>query len=207
MIIFPEKFFVAGTDTEIGKTFVSAMLMSALNATYWKPVQAGLEDETDTQFVQRVSGADESRIIPERYKLRTPMSPHGAADIDQVSISLNDFNLPDYSTQHLIVEGAGGLLVPLNWEDMVIDLILKLNIPVLLVARSELGTLNHTLLSVEALRSRGIEIFSIILNGKEHPHNTMTLKQISGIPVLVSQPVENINRESLIGQFSRLTES
>jgi dethiobiotin synthase len=205
MISFPEKFFITGTDTDIGKTYISAMLMSALDATYWKPVQAGIEEETDTEFVQRVSEADDSRIIEETYRLKTPMSPHGAADIDGVSISLNDFELPQFSTEHLIVEGAGGLIVPLNWKETVLDMIKKFDLPVLLVARSALGTLNHTLLSVEALRNRGIDVFAIVLNGEKNPHNKKTLEHFTQIPVLESEPNEDINRDSLIAQFKQVT--
>lgn len=194
---FPKEFFVTGTDTGIGKTFISGMLMSALDATYWKPVQAGLDEETDTEFVQRVSDADQSRIIPERYQLETPMSPHAAADIDGVKISLNDFELPEYETKHLIVEGAGGLIVPINWEETVLDLIEQLNIPVLLVARSSLGTLNHTLLSLKALRDRGIEVFAVVLNGEKHPSNKETIQRFGEVSVFEIEPLEKISSESL----------
>ncbi|MFV1884886.1 MAG: dethiobiotin synthase [Balneola sp.] len=204
MIQFPEKFFVAGTDTGIGKTFVSAMLMSALDATYWKPIQAGLEEETDTEFVQRVSEAVDFRLIPEKYRLETPMSPHGAADIDGVSISLNDFELPEFDTKHLIVEGAGGLLVPINWKDTVLDLIEYLKLPVLLVARSSLGTLNHTLLSVEALRSRDIDVFGVILNGEKHEHNKQTIEHFGKVEVMGLLPQEKIDMASFIEAFKKL---
>ncbi len=202
MIEFPEKFFVTGTDTGIGKTLVSAMLMSVLDATYWKPIQAGLDEETDTEFVQRVSGVEDSRIIAEEYRLKTPMSPHGAADIDDISISLNDFKLPEFNTKHLIVEGAGGLIVPINWEDTVLDLIEQFKLPVLLVARSSLGTLNHTLLSIEALRKRNIEVFGVILNGEEHPHNKKTIEHFGEVEVFEVEPHDEITKESLITAFN-----
>ncbi len=205
MIEFPEKFFVTGTDTGIGKTFVSAMLMSALDASYWKPIQAGLDEETDTEFVQRVAEVYSSKIISERYRLETPMSPHAAADIDGISISLKDFELPEFDTKHLIVEGAGGLIVPINWEETVLDLIECLKLPVLLVARSSLGTLNHTLLSIEALRNRNIEVFGVILNGEKHHSNKETIEHFGKIPVFEVEPQENVNRYSLIEQFNRLT--
>ncbi len=201
-IEFPDKLFVSGTDTEIGKTLVSSMLMCGLDATYWKPVQAGLEEETDTQRVARLSEKHEECFIPERYRLNTPMSPHASADIDEVVISLDDFELPEYKTKHLIVEGAGGLIVPLNWKDMVIDLIKKMDIPVLLVARSTLGTLNHTLLSVEALRKRDIEIFGIIMSGPKHESNRETLAHITGLPVYELLPMDEITNQSLKQQFS-----
>ncbi|XWN38250.1 MAG: dethiobiotin synthase [Balneola sp.] len=194
---FPKEFFVTGTDTGIGKTLISGMLMSALDATYWKPIQAGLDEETDTEFVQRVSDADQSRIIPERYRLETPMSPHAAADIDGVTISLNDFELPEYETKHLIVEGAGGLIVPINWENTVLDIIERLKLPVLLVARSSLGTLNHTLLSLKALRDRGIEVFGVVLNGEKHASNKETIEKFGNVPVFEIEPLEKISSESL----------
>tara|TARA_R110001599_G_scaffold184627_5_gene378576 strand:- start:17680 stop:18297 length:618 start_codon:yes stop_codon:yes gene_type:complete len=201
---FPKEFFITGTDTGIGKTLVSGMLMSALDATYWKPIQAGLDEETDTEFVQRVSEADPSRIIPERYRLETPMSPHAAADIDGVKISLNDFELPEYDTKHLIVEGAGGLIVPINWEHTVLDMIEQLNIPGLLVARSSLGTLNHTLLSLKALRDRGIEVFAVVLNGEKHPSNKETVERFGDLPVFEVEPLEKILSESLNIAFKQI---
>jgi dethiobiotin synthase len=196
-IDLPKKFFVSGTDTGIGKTLVSAMLMTGLNATYWKPIQAGLDEETDTEFVQRLSEAEDEKIIPERYRLNTPMSPHGAADIDDVQISLSDFKLPEFSTKHLVVEGAGGLWVPINWEESVLDLILHLELPVLLVARSELGTLNHTLLSIEALRRRNIDVLGVILNGPHHQSNKETIEHFGKVPVWEVHEIENITRQSL----------
>lgn len=203
MIEFPEEFFVTGTDTGIGKTVVSAMLMSALNASYWKPIQAGLDEETDTEFVQRVSAVASEKIIPEKFRLETPMSPHAAADIDNVNIELSDFKLPKYSSKHLIVEGAGGLIVPINWKETIIDLIAHLDLPVLLVARSSLGTLNHTLLSLEALKSRGITVFAVILNGEKHPSNKETIEKFGEIPVFEIEPFQEITSESLIKAFKQ----
>ncbi len=201
---FPPQIFVTGTDTGIGKTVVSAMLMSALDATYWKPIQAGLEEETDTEFVQRVSEAKPENIIPERYRLVTPMSPHAAADIDGVSISLNDFELPSFTTEHLIIEGAGGLLVPINQKETVLDVIQHLDIPVLLVARSGLGTLNHTLLSLSALRNRGISVYAVVLNGEFHLSNKETIEHFGNIPVLELQHQSTLNKTALIQAFEHL---
>ena len=204
MIEIPKQFFIAGTDTEIGKTVVSAMMMSNLDATYWKPIQSGLADETDTEFVKRVSEVDESRIIPERWTLTAPMSPHASADIDGVSISLEDFEVPEYSTRHLIVEGAGGLVVPINWEHTVLDLIEKLQLPVLLVARSGLGTLNHTLLSLKALRDRGIYVFAVILSGDYHNSNRETLRHFGDLPIYEIGRLPKIDKKTLQTAFSQL---
>lgn len=203
-ITLPEKIFVTGTDTGIGKTLVSAMLMSALDATYWKPIQAGLEEETDTEFVQRNSEVPSQKIIPETYRLVTPMSPHAAADIDQVHISLEDFRIPEFKTSHLIIEGAGGLWVPVNWKESILDLIVFLEIPVLLVARSELGTLNHTLLSLEALRSRNIKVVGVILNGQKHQSNKETIEHFGEVPVWELEPLEKVDFKTLRKTFSEL---
>lgn len=200
----PDKFFVSGTDTGIGKTVVSAMLMSALDATYWKPIQSGLEEETDTEFVKRVAEVADDRIIPERYRLNEPMSPHSSADIDGVKIGLDDFELPDHSTKHLIVEGAGGLWVPVNWKESIMDLIIHLNLPVLLVSRSTLGTLNHTLLSLEALRNRGIEVIGVLMNGPEHKENKRTIEHFGNVKVWELFETLPVTKENLIKAFKEL---
>lgn len=195
---WPSSFFVTGTDTGIGKTVVSAILTKALNATYWKPIQAGLEEETDTEFVQRTTEFPDTQILPERYRLNTPMSPHAAADIDEVKIRMDDFELPHYSTDHLVVEGAGGLLVPINDHDMIIDLIEFLELPVVLVARSTLGTLNHTFLSLEALRRRDIPILGVVLNGPPHESNRKTIAQYGDVEILAEiHTIDHLNADSL----------
>lgn len=201
MIPFPKQFFVTGTDTDVGKTVVSALLMSGLDATYWKPIQAGLSEETDTGFVQRVSQSEDDKILPERFRLETPMSPHAAADIDSVSISMEDFSLPAFDTEHLIVEGAGGLIVPINWEQTVLDLILQFNLPALLVARSGLGTLNHTLLSLEALRKRNIDVFAVVLNGPKHPSNKETIEHFGQVKVYELEEIKDFEKENLKKTF------
>jgi len=204
MIEIPRRFFITGTDTEIGKTVVSSMFMSSLDATYWKPIQSGLEEETDSQFVQRVAEVDDSRIIPERWVLNAPMSPHASADLDGVSISLDDFELPSFSTRHLIIEGAGGLIVPINWKHTMLDIIEKLEIPVLVVARSGLGTLNHTLLSLKALRDRGIHVFAVLMSGPYHNSNRETLRHFGDLPVYELGQLTKIDKSSLQIAFSQL---
>jgi len=201
---WPSAFFVTGTDTDIGKTVISAMLTKALNATYWKPIQAGLEEETDTEFVRRVTEFSDSHIKPERYRLNTPMSPHGAAEIDGVRIELEDFTLPNYETDYLVVEGAGGLLVPINGRDMIIDLVSYLELPVVLVARSTLGTLNHTFLSLEALRKRDIPVFGVVMNGPQHQSNYEAIQHYGDIDVLAEiDELETINPQSLQETFKK----
>ncbi len=204
MIEIPKQFFIAGTDTEIGKTIVSAMMMANLDASYWKPIQSGIEEETDSQLVKRLAEVEDSRIIPERWVLNAPMSPHASADIDGVSISLDDFMLPKYSTRHLIVEGAGGLIVPINWQHTMLDLIEKLQLPVLLVARSGLGTLNHTLLSLNALRDRGLHVFGVIMSGPYHNSNRETLRHFGQLPIYEIGELPVINKKTLQTIFSQL---
>lgn len=202
---WPEQIFITGTDTGIGKTVVSAIFTAGLGATYWKPVQSGLKDDTDTQFVRRVTDLPDHRFAEERFRLTEPLSPHASAAIDGVSISLEDFTIPRYETKHLVVEGAGGLLVPLNDRDMIIDLISHLGLPVLLVVRSELGTLNHTFLSLEALRSRGIPIIGVVMNGPRNESNRKAIEKYGRVEILGElEPLETINPETLQEQFQKM---
>jgi dethiobiotin synthetase len=158
------KYFVSGIGTEVGKTYVSAILCKLLNADYWKPIQAGGLDFKDSDFVKKISGA---KIHPETYLLKEPMSPHAAAQLENISIDINNITLP-HTNNHLIVEGAGGLMVPLNYKgDLMIDLIAKLNLPVILVSRYYLGSINHTILSLEMLFKRNIPLAYLIFNGKK----------------------------------------
>ncbi len=154
--------------TEIGKTVVSAIVVEALQADYWKPVQSGALEDSDRETVRRLISNPVSQFHPETYRLREPLSPHAAAALDGVEISLNAFTLP-HTSNHLVVELAGGLMVPLNDQDLMIDLVKQLNLPVLLVSKHYLGSINHTLLSVEALQNRLIPILGIVFNGPETP--------------------------------------
>lgn len=199
---FPEAFFITGTDTGIGKTFVSALLMSGLNATYWKPVQSGLYAETDTEAVKRLTGLPAQNFHKEAYRLTEPLSPHASAAIDDVDIDLNKFVLPDFQTDHLIVEGAGGTLVPINAEKMIIDLMAQLQIPALVVARSELGTLNHTFLTLEALRKRNIPVLGVLMNGPENESNRRAIEHYGKVSVLAEiEPIKKINPSVLSQAF------
>ena len=175
------QFFVTGIDTEVGKTVVSAVLVQALGADYFKPVQAGDLDRSDS--IKIGEWTDSRTIHPEAYRLNTPMSPHAAAAIDGVRIDLDKIELP-ISGNDLITEGAGGLFVPLNEKDCMIDLIEKLNIPVILVSKNYLGSINHTLLSINALQSRNIPIFGLIFNGKPVSTTEDIIVKMTGVPVL-----------------------
>jgi len=201
----PSKIFVSGTDTGIGKTVVSAMMTLGQSATYWKPIQSGLEEETDTEFVRRVTGLSDEHFMPERFRLQEPLSPHASAEIDGVTISLDDFQLPEAGTNNLVVEGAGGLLVPLNDNDMIIDLLERFQLPVLLVSRSELGTLNHTFLSLEALRSREIPVLGVVMNGPKNESNKKAIEKYGNVEVIGEiNTIETLNAKTLMSIFNTI---
>lgn len=191
-----EHFFVTGTDTGVGKSVVSALLTIALKASYWKPIQSGVTPYTDTEWVRQVTGLSEQHFIPEIYRLTNPLSPHAAAEIDRVTIDLNKIVLPLHSP--LVIEGAGGILVPLNSREMMIDLIEKLQVPVILVARTALGTINHTLLTLSQLRSRGIPIFGVVLNGPKNESNRNAIIHYGKINVIAElEPMPKIDPQAL----------
>ncbi len=178
-----KQLFVTGISTEVGKTVVSSILTEYLQADYWKPIQSGDLHFSDTMKVQSLVSNSKSVFHPERYRLQSPLSPHASAEIDGIQISLNDFELPQ-TENNLIVEGAGGLFVPLNEKDTVIDLIERLKLPVVLVSRNYLGSINHTMLSIEALKVRGIKIEGIVFNGETTPATERFIEENSHIPVL-----------------------
>ncbi|WP_413712008.1 dethiobiotin synthase [Rhizobium sp. Rhizsp82] len=184
-------FVVTGTDTGIGKTVFSAALAGALDGYYWKPVQSGLDEETDSETVRRLSGLSAERIFPEAWRLQTPVSPHLSAEIDGVAIDPDALRLPE-TDGLLVVEGAGGLLVPLTRQSTYIDVFARWGRPVILCARTGLGTINHTLLSVEALRQRRIPIAGIAFIGEERSDTQAIIAEMSGVPVLGRLPVRDV---------------
>lgn len=172
---------ITGTDTGIGKTVVAAGLAAALGAHYWKPIQAGTEEGTDSLTALDL-GVPQARILPERYRLVMPASPHLAAEAEGVTLDPAQLQLPDH--RPLIIEGAGGLMVPIRRDPpwLMIDQFAAWNAPVLLVARTALGTINHSLLSIEALKVRGMTIAGLIFAGDAHPDNEAIIASISGVP-------------------------
>lgn len=158
------RYVVSGTDTGVGKTVFAAGLAAALGADYWKPVQAGLVDETDSDMVARLVGEAPVRIHAEAYRLASPCSPHAAARSDDCRIELSRLVLPE-SEKGLVVEGAGGVLVPYRDDLLAADIFAWWGLPVILVARTTLGTINHSLLSIEALRSREVELAGVVFVG------------------------------------------
>ena len=193
-----QGFFVTGTDTDVGKTVVSAWLVARLGACYWKPVQAGTEPETDSAVVQRLSGASPDRILPEAYVLAEPIAPHEAARRAGMTIDMAKLVPPPYDGP-LVAEGAGGLMVPLDDKSYVIDLARELELPLILVARSTLGTINHTLLSLEAIRRRGLPLAGVVMNGPETPHNRAAIEHYGQVEVIAEIPrLDPLTREKLI---------
>ncbi|BCH20597.1 ATP-dependent dethiobiotin synthetase BioD [Mesorhizobium sp. L-8-10] len=178
---------VTGTDTGIGKTVFAAGLTGLVDGVYWKPVQSGLDGETDSRVVSRLAGLSPERILPEAYRLSQPLSPHRAAELDSVSIDPDRLALPSVA-RPLIVEGAGGLLVPLTRERLFIDVFARWRASVVLCARTALGTINHTLLSIEALRRRDIPLLGIAFIGEAMPDTERTIADLGKVRVLGRLP-------------------
>lgn len=178
-----KRYFVAGIGTDVGKTVASAVLVEALKADYWKPVQAGDVDNTDRMKVQNLVSNTESTFHPERYLLPYPLSPHASAAMAGVEVDVDAIQIPEHKAP-LIIEGAGGLLVPINYEVLYIDWIQKMQLEVILVSRHYLGSINHTLLSAEAFKSRGIPVKGIIFNGNENVHTEAVILQQTGFNFL-----------------------
>lgn len=184
----PRQFVVAGTDTGVGKTLVAAMLAAGLPASYWKPIQSGLAETTDTKIVQHLSGLPNAFFLPEAYRLKTPISPHASAALDGIVIDRARLCLPTVEGR-LIVEGAGGLMVPINDQTLLIDVIGEWGLPVLLVGRSRLGTINHTLLSLAALRGYGVEVLGVVMNGESDDVSRQAIEFYGQVKVLAQVPV------------------
>jgi len=181
-----QQYFITGIGTDVGKTIVSAIVAEALNATYWKPIQAGDLHQLDSGTVSSLT--ENVTILPEGITLSQPLSPHAAARIDGVKIELDNFNLPKVEG-NFIVEGAGGLMVPINDDGlMIIDLIEKFDLPVILVSRHYLGSINHSILSAQALQNKGIEIAGFIFVGEENKEIESIILKITGLSVIARIP-------------------
>lgn len=176
------NYFVTAIGTDSGKTFISAIITKALKADYWKPIQAGFP--TDSEAIKRLLG-ETTTIHPERYVLNTPASPHMAAAIDKVEIKISDFELPRKESEHLVIEGAGGILVPINEKDYVIDLAQSMGCEVILVCDLYLGSINHSLLSINELKRRGLSLKGIVFNGDANPDSERIIEKVAGVPVLL----------------------
>ncbi|GGI56482.1 dethiobiotin synthase [Winogradskyella haliclonae] len=174
-------YFVTGISTDVGKTIASAILVEALEADYWKPIQAGDLDNSDTHKVKRYVSNSKSVCHPNSYALKTPMSPHGAAELDGLTINLKEIQLPK-TNNDLVIEGAGGLMVPLNNTDTILDII-QPDYKVIVVSRHYLGSINHTLLTINTLKEKGFDV-SLIYSGDEYKSTESIIKKMTGVKVL-----------------------
>lgn len=197
----PETVVVTGTDTDIGKTVFSAGLTAALQASYWKPVQSGLEGPTDSDTVARLSGRP---VLPEAYRLRLPASPHLSAAHEGMEIAPARLALPDVPGP-LVVEGAGGLMVPLTRRTLFLDVIAGWGAPVILAARTALGTINHTLLSLEALRARRVRVAGVVFLGEEVADTRSVICEIGRVATLGRLPrLDPLTPDTLAAAFAGL---
>jgi dethiobiotin synthetase len=203
-----KTYFIAGIGTDVGKTICSAILVEALNADYWKPIQAGGLDFTDSMRVKSLITTETPVFFKERYLLKQPMSPHAAAKFDGITIALRDFELPQ-TKRHLVIEGAGGLMVPLNdTGDLMIDLVRHLNAEVILISQNYLGSINHTLLSIEALKSRGLNVAGILFNGPSNPESEEIILKISGLTCIGKVPLaEHVKQKFILDEAEKIRHS
>ena len=193
---------VVGTGTNIGKTVFASALVGALEASYWKPVQSGLLGETDSQTVGRLSGLSPQYILPEAYRLRQPISPHLAAKADGIEIDPACL-CPPQGMKHLVIEMAGGVMAPLSEDLLSIDLITAWRLPVILVARTVLGTINHSLLSIEAMKCRGIVLHGVVFIGEEADDVQKSISKFGEVKTLGRLPwLDFLTRDRLATAFN-----
>jgi dethiobiotin synthase len=199
-----QRYFITGTDTGVGKTVLSALLCAALDAAYWKPIQTGTEIDSDSRTVQDLAGLPAEKIFPEAYRFTLAVSPHRAARQAGVRIDLAKIKVPVSAVDApLIVEGAGGVLVPLNEKDLMVDLMRQLGLPVLLAARSSLGTINHATLSLAALRNAGVNVAGVVMIGAPNAENREAIEEYGKVRVVGEIPwLAEMNRDVLLGIFA-----
>jgi dethiobiotin synthetase len=195
--------FVTGTDTGIGKTVLSALLVAALNRPYWKPIQTGSSEGTDREAVIKWGGIPACDTYPEAFRFVPPVSPHLAAEQQGVRIDVHALRRPA-DLRPIVIEGAGGVLVPINEEALMIDLIRHLHVPAVVVARTTLGTINHTLLTVAAIRAADLKLIGVVLVGKEDSDNRKAIERYGRVPVVGTIPwLKSIDRSVLIQTFEQ----
>ncbi|HEX5412850.1 MAG TPA: dethiobiotin synthase [Terriglobia bacterium] len=197
--------FVTGTDTGVGKTLVSALLCAALEGVYWKPIQTGASEDSDRRTVMELAELDAERAIPECYVFDPPVSPHLAAERAGATIDLGCVRRPEGTLPGpLIVEGAGGVMVPVNGREFMLDLMRRLGLPIVVVARSALGTINHSLLTLGALQCAGLTVKGVIVVGTPNRDNERAIERYGCVPILGRVPLlETINRATLLEVFNR----
>lgn len=196
-----QKIFITGISTEVGKTVASAIVTEALQADYWKPIQAGELDNCDTKKVEKLVSNQQSKFHPNSYALQTPMSPHAAAEIDGITINLEEITEPK-TTNHLVIEGAGGLLVPLNNSETILDII-KPDYKVIVVSRHYLGSINHTLLTIKLLQEKGFEV-SIVFSGNEHKTTETIIQKMTKVSVIGRIDEEPYFDNNVVREYAEL---
>lgn len=194
------KIFITGNGTDVGKTIISAIVVEALKADYWKPIQAGELEYSDSHKIEDLITNKQSKIFKNSYALKTPMSPHAAAMIDDVKIELHKILIPKTSNS-MVIEGAGGLLVPLNNKETIIDIIKK-EYKIIIVSRHYLGSINHTLLTIEVLKQKGLNIAGIIFNGNEHPTTENIIEKLSKVPILGRVDNEDVIDQEMVRKYA-----
>lgn len=196
------RFVISGTDTNVGKTVFSAGLAGALDGFYWKPIQSGVAPEGDKETVMRLSGLPANRILAERYRLNAPLSPHRSAELDGIVIQPSTL-VPPEPVGPLVIEGAGGLMVPITRALLQIDMYRSWGLPVILVTRTTLGTINHTLLSIAAMRAQGVPLHGIAFVGEDNSDNIRTIAEMGDVRVLGRLPhLPQLNAHTLRDAFT-----
>nr|BFF35813.1 dethiobiotin synthase [Tenacibaculum mesophilum] len=199
-----KKYFITGISTEVGKTVAAAIVTEALQADYWKPIQSGDLEHSDTHKVEKLISNSTTVFHPNAYALQTPMSPHASAEIDGVTIEIDNIKEPS-TKNNLVIEGAGGLLVPLNDKNTLLDII-KPDYKVIVVSRHYLGSINHTLLTVNLLKEKGFEV-SLIFSGNEHKTTEDIIKKMTGAPVIGRIEEEPYFDKNVIKEYAELFKS
>lgn len=200
-----KRYVVTGIGTDVGKTVVSAIIAQALEADYWKPIQSGELGNSDSHKIDRLTN-DNVHILSERYRLTEPLSPHASAAIDGVHLQLSELTLPE-TNRNLLVEGAGGLMVPINDTDLLIDAFKQWNLPVIIVSRHYVGSINHTILTIEALQNRGIAIKGLVFVGDENKATESFILNHTKVPFLMRVPlVADVTTDFVQQQASILKE-
>ncbi|MCD8410184.1 dethiobiotin synthase [Tenacibaculum finnmarkense] len=195
-----KKYFITGISTEVGKTVASAIFTEALKADYWKPIQAGELEDSDSHKIKKFISNKKTIIHPNSYALKTPMSPHAAAEIENITIDLAKIIEPKIDNENLVIEGAGGLFVPLNNTDTILDII-KPDYKVIVVSRHYLGSINHTLLTVNLLKEKGFDV-SIIFSGDEHKTTEQIIKKMTNVPIIGRIDEEPYFDKSVIKEYA-----
>lgn len=195
------NYFITGISTDVGKTIASAIVTEALEADYWKPIQAGDLDNCDTKKVRRLVSNAKSKFHPNSFALQTPMSPHAAAEIDNIQIKLKDIKTPK-TKNSLVIEGAGGLLVPINNTQTILDLI-QPDYKVIVVSRHYLGSINHTLLTLNLLKEKGFHV-SLLYSGNEHPTTEAIISKMTDVPVIGRIEEEPYFDENVVKEYAKL---